>query len=233
MSVSIKRFKEGLKSGLPIGIGYFSVSFTFGIIAIGYGLDWWQAVLVSMATVTSAGQFAGIQIMVNPGHYLEMLISQCTINVRYSFMGIALSQKVSSKFKGLYRILFGFMMTDEIFAVASSKNEVTRSFFAGLCILPYIGWSVGTFLGALLGNVLPDRLMSALSVAIYGMFIAIIMPDFKKMKSIKVCVLLAIIISCIFSYCPLLRDISGGISISICAIIVAVVCAIMYPIEQD
>jgi 4-azaleucine resistance transporter AzlC len=119
----MKDFKRGLKVGIPIGLGYLSVSFTFGIIAISYGFTWWEAVLISMTTVTSAGQFAGIGIMTAPGYYLSMLISQLTINVRYSFMSVSLSQKLEDKFRGIKRWLLGFFMTDEIFAVASMRRR--------------------------------------------------------------------------------------------------------------
>ena len=163
----MNNYKRGLAAGIPISLGYLSVSFTFGIMAVSYGLAWWQAVLISMTTVTSAGQFAGIGTMMHPGQYIQMLISQITINIRYSFMSISIGQKADSKFSGIYRWLLGFMMTDEIFAVASQEESVTRSFFAGLSTLPYIGWAVGTLLGAILGSVLPDRVMSALSLAIY------------------------------------------------------------------
>lgn len=223
---------RGLKAGIPIGLGYLSVSFTFGIMAVSYGLSWWQALVISMATVTSAGQFAGIGVMFHPGQYLEMLISQLTINVRYSFMSISLSQKTDEKFKGIYRWLLGFMMTDEIFAVASAEKEVSRSFFAGLATIPYIGWSAGTLIGALLGNVLPQRLMSALSLAIYGMFVAIVMPGLKESKAVVVVVILAVVLSSLFYYVPFLAQISSGLSISICAIVAALVGAILFPIKE-
>ena len=226
-------FSRGVKAGLPIGLGYFSVSFTFGIMAVSYGLAWWQAVLISMTTVTSAGQFAGIGIMIHPGHYLEMLISQLTINVRYSFMSISLSQKMDKHFRGIYRWIFGFMMTDEIFAVASQEKAVTRSFFAGLCVLPYAGWSLGTLLGAILGNILPDRLMSALSLAIYGMFVAIVVPEMKQAKAVTIVVCLSIGLSCIFCYMPGFNQISSGLSISICAIIAALIGAVLFPVTDD
>lgn len=227
----MKTFQKGLKAGIPIGLGYFSVSFTFGIMAISYGISWWQAVLISMTTVTSAGQFAGINIMVYPGHYIEMLISQLTINIRYSFMSISLSQKANKKFSGIYRWLLGFMMTDEIFAVASQEKEVSRSFFAGLSVIPYIGWTAGTLTGALLGNILPHRLMSALSLAIYGMFVAIVVPEMKKRRVVIVVVLLSLLLSCLFYYVPGLNSISSGLSISICAIIAAAAGAILFPVE--
>ena len=224
---------RGLKAGIPIGLGYLSVSFTFGIMAASYGFYWWQAVLISMLTVTSAGQFAGIGVMLAPGQYIEMLISQLTINVRYSFMSISLSQKTDSKFQGIYRWLLGFMMTDEIFAVASTEKEVGRAFFAGLSTLPYLGWTLGTLAGALLGNVLPERIMSALSLAIYGMFVAIVVPDMKKEKAVALVVLFAFVLSSLFYYVPGLNQISSGLSISICAILAAVAGALLFPVKEE
>ena len=226
-------FKKGFRAGFPIGLGYLSVSFTFGLMAVSYGFTWWEALIISMTTVTSAGQFSGITTMLLPGQYVSMLISQLTINVRYSFMSISLSQKLDEKFKGIYRLLFGFMMTDEIFAVASQEENVTRSFFAGLCVLPYLGWRLGTLLGALLENVLPDRLMSALSVAIYGMFVAIVVPEMKKSKAVIFVVIIALLLSCFFTYIPLLADISSGLSISICAIAAAIIGAILFPVKEE
>ena len=148
-------------------------------------------------------------------------------------MSISLSQKTDKKFCGIYRWLFAFMMTDEIFAVASQEKSVKRSFFAGLCVCPYLGWTMGTLFGALLGNVLPERLMSALSLAIYGMFVAIVVPEMKKAKSVVVVVVIAFLLSCMFRYLPLLQNVSGGLSISICAILAAVIGAWLFPIEED
>ncbi len=226
-------YMRGLRFGIPIGLGYLSVSFTFGIMAVSYGLSWWQAVLISMTTVTSAGQFAGIGVMLNPGQYIEMLVSQLTINVRYSFMSVSLSQKVDGRFGGIYRWLLGFMMTDEIFAVASSEETVTRSFFAGLSTLPYLGWTAGTLIGALLGNILPHRLMSALSLAIYGMFVAIVVPQMRTRKTVMFVVIMAIVLSCLFYYVPFLSHISTGLSVSICAISAAVLGAVMFPVKEE
>jgi len=224
---------RGVKAGIPIGLGYLSVSFTFGIIAISYGFVWWQAVLISMVTVTSAGQFSGIGTMLHPGQYLEMLISQLTINIRYSFMSISLSQKVDEKFRGIWRWVFGFMMTDEIFAVASAQNSVSRSFFAGLMTTPYLGWTLGTLAGALLGNVLPARLMSALGLAIYGMFVAIVMPGMKESKAVVIVVLIAVGLSSLFYYVPMLSKVSSGLAISICAIVAALVGAALFPVKEE
>ena len=229
----MSNFKRGFLAGFPIGLGYLSVSFTFGIMAVSYGLTWWQATLISMTTVTSAGQFAGIGTMLYPGQYIEMLVSQLTINVRYSFMSISLSQKTDEKFKGIWRWLFGFMMTDEIFAVASTEKEVSRSFFAGLMTTPYLGWSLGTLIGALLGNVLPHRLMSALSLAIYGMFVAIVMPGMKESRAVVMVVLLALGLSSLFYYVPVLSQVSSGLAISICAIVAALAGAALFPVKEE
>ena len=228
----MENYKRGLTVGIPIALGYLSVSFTFGIMAVSYGLSWWQAVLISMTTVTSAGQFAGIGIMMHPGQYFQMLISQITINIRYSFMSISVGQKADSRFSGISRWILGFMMTDEIFAVASQEDSVSRSFFAGLSTLPYIGWAVGTLIGAILGSILPDRLMSALSLAIYGMFVAIVIPEMKKSRAVVFVVLLALVLSCMFYYVPFLSRISSGITITVVAIVAAVIGSLLFPVAH-
>lgn len=226
-------FIRGLKAGIPIGMGYLSVSFTFGIMAVSYGFSWWQAVLISMTNLTSAGQFAGIGIMLAPGRYIEMLITQLTINIRYSFMSISLSQKVDGRFKGISRWILGFGTTDEIFAVSITEEKVTRSFYGGLIVIPYIGWTMGTLIGAVLGNILPHRLISALGLAIYGMFVAIVIPEMKKAKAVVYVVLLSLIISSMFYYLPLLNKVSGGLAISICAIVSAAVGAFLFPVSGE
>lgn len=223
---------RGLKAGIPIGLGYLSVSFSFGIMAVSMGFYWWQAVLISMTCVTSAGQLAGIGIMISPGQYLQMLISQLTINIRYSFMSISLSQKTDPKFKGIYRWLYGFLITDEIFGVASMEKSVSRSFMSGLYIMPYLGWTFGTLFGALLGNILPHAIMSALCLAMYGMFVAIVAPPSKEYKPLWTVVLLTLLLSAAQFYLPLLKEIPSGLAVCIVAIIAAVVGAKFFPIEE-
>lgn len=228
-----KDFKEGLKSGLPIGLGYLSVSFAFGIMSIESGLYWWQALLISMTTLTSAGQLAGIGIMCLPHMYIEMLVNQITINIRYAFMSVSLSQKVDSKFKGVFKGLLGFFIADETFGVAVSKDCVTRSFFFGLGIGPYVGWVLGTLIGTLLGQIFPNVVMNALSIAMYGMFIAIILPPCKKdFKTIFV-VILAAVISILIYFVPYLSKLFGGLAISAAAVIAAVIGAIFLPIVEE
>ena len=229
----MKQFIRGVRSGIPIGLGYLSVSFSFGILAVSYGLTWWQAVVISMTTLTSAGQLAGIEVMLAPAQYVQMLISQLTINIRYSFMSVSLSQKVEKSFCGVKRWLLGFFMTDEVFAVAAAQNEVSAKFFAGLAVFPYVGWTLGTLFGSLLGNILPDSVMNALCIAIYGMFIAIVAPVTKKSKPLMAVVALSVVLSCAFFYLPLLKEVSSGIAISVCAVVAAVFGAVFFPIKED
>jgi predicted branched-subunit amino acid permease len=204
-------------------------------MAVSMGFHLWQAVIISMTTLTSAGQLSGIQTMMMPGQYAEMLISQATINVRYSFMSIALSQKTDKKFRGIWRLLLGFFMTDEIFAVASTEKSVSRIYFLGLATTPYFGWAIGTLLGALLGNLLPTMLMSALCIAIYAMFVAIVVPQTKEEKPLLLIVGISVILSAAFHYMPYLKDVSAGLAISICAIAAAIFGAVFFPkpIEED
>jgi 4-azaleucine resistance transporter AzlC len=229
----MKQYLRGLRLGVPVGLGYLSVSFTFGIMAVSLGFSWWQAVLISMVTLTSAGQLAGIQVMVNPYQYVTMLVSQLTINMRYSFMSISLSQRVSPSFKGIKRWLLGFFMTDEIFAIASQEEKVEPKLFLGIATTPWIGWTLGTLLGSLIGNVLPEIVMCALCLAIYGMFLAIVIPPAKKSKPILIVVIISAILSCILYYVPLFNSIPSGISISICAILASLIGALLFPIENE
>lgn len=224
-------YKKGLKAGIPIGLGYLSVAFSFGIMAIGASLSWWQALIISMLTLTSAGQLAGIGIMPYPGRYLEMLIAQSTINIRYSFMSISLSQKTDSKFKSIFKWLFGFFVTDEIFAVAISQEKVSRSYFGGLVTLPYFGWAIGTLIGAVVGNILPEIIMSALCLAMYGMFIAVLVPKAKEDKKVIIAILIAIMFGVLLYYVPILKQVPQGIAISVSAVVAALICAFVFPKE--
>ncbi|MBQ8572075.1 MAG: AzlC family ABC transporter permease [Ruminococcus sp.] len=229
----MKDFKKGLKAGIPVGLGYLSVSFAFGIMAVSLGFKWWQAVLISMTNLTSAGQLAGIEIMINPAQYIDMLLSQITINIRYSFMSVSLSQKVTTQFSGIKRWILGFFMTDEIFAVAANEKEVSVKFFSGLTVFPYLGWAMGTLLGSVLGNVLSAVIMNALCLAIYGMFVAIVAPKAKESLSLLLVVGIAIALSCAFYYLPFLSTVSSGLAICICAIAAAIFGAIAFPVKEE
>ena len=225
-------FIDGFKAGLPIGLGYLSVSFTFGIMSVSSGLYWWQAVLISMLNLTSAGQLAGINIMIHPAQYLQMVFSQLTINIRYSFMAVSLSQKTDDSITRANSFFYGAFITDEIFGVAVTRESVNKHYFRGIIILPYIGWALGTLLGAILGNVLPDILLNSLNIALYAMFIAIVIPEAKKSFAISAVSLIAIALSCLFNFVPVLSYVSSGIAICICAIAATCIGAILFPIRE-
>ena len=220
---------EGVKDGLPIGLGYLSVSFTFGILAVSKGLSWLQASLISLFNVTSAGQVAGLNIMVTAGGILAMVISQIVINLRYSLMGIALSQKADKTMTPLLRILLAYGLTDEIFGVAVCKKyEFGAKYFFGLTILPIIGWVAGTTIGAVLGKVFPDFLTNALAIGIYGMFVSIVLPKTKHDKVILSGSLVSCIISCLFFFTPVLAEhVSQGFAIIIAAVVSALLAVLL------
>ena len=227
-------FTTGLRDGIPIALGYLAVSFSFGIAAVAAGLSPLEAILISMTNLTSAGQFAGIGIITAGGSYFELALSQFVINLRYSLMGISLSQKLDKSFTSPKRAVLGHALTDEFFGVRVSRTKpVTPLYFLGLATLPYIGWSLGTALGAVFGELLNPTLRDALSVAIYGMFIAIIIPEAKNSLKTAFIILLAVAISCVICYVPVFGFISDGFSIIICAVIASVIGALLFPVKED
>ncbi len=206
-----QRFLQGVKHGLPIGLGYLSVSFAFGMQCVENGLTVLQALLISMTNLTSAGQLAGLQVMIASSSLIEMALTQFIINLRYALMGLSLGQKLGPTMNTARRMFFSFANTDEIFAVASAQPEkLHHRYLYGLMLMPYIGWSLGTFLGAAAGQILPEFVCSALGIAIYGMFLAIILPPARQEKSVRAVVLIAVVISLIFICLPALKVVSGG-----------------------
>lgn len=233
----MRRFSEftrGLKGGLPICMGYLGVSFAFGIFAVEKGLGIMEAVLISMTNLTSAGQFAAVPIIAGGGTLIELILGQIIINLRYTFMSVALSQKLDKRVNLLDRLIISFANTDEIFAVAVSNSEdVGKSYLYGLIITPYIGWSLGTLIGATMGAILPHIVVSALGIAIYAMFAAIVVPRMKEEKNMLLCVLFSVVLSCIFYYAPILKTIPQGFVITVCAITASAVFAYFRPIGDD
>ncbi len=226
-------FMQGLRHGIPICLGYLSVSFAFGIFTINQGFAVWQAVLISMVNVTSAGQLAGVPIIAGHLPFVEMALSQLVINLRYALMSVSLSQKLDSSVTFLDRFVIAFMNTDEVFAVASGqKGNVSRWYMFGLISMPYVGWAVGTALGALAGNILPQVLTNALGIAIYGMFIAIIIPPAKKSGAVAGVVVLSSLMSTAFKFVPALQGITGGFVIIICAIVSSALFAFAAPVTE-
>ena len=227
-------FKRGIKDGLPIGLGYLPVSFAFGVQASILCVPALISVLISMTNLTSAGQLAGLSIVAVCGPVLEIVITQLVINSRYALMSLALSQKVDDSFSLPMRLITGAFITDEIFAVAASKKGLinTRYFF-GLIFLPYVFWAVGTALGALAGNILPQSVTNALGIALYAMFIAIIIPPAVKERGVLFVVGLSSAISCAFYFIPGLEKVSSGFSIIIAAVAASLVAAAVFPVKDE
>ena len=227
-------FKKGLLDGLPIGLGYLSVSFAFGIFAVNSGLTAAEASLISMTCMTSAGQLAAVPILTAGGSLLELIVSQIIINLRYSLMSISLSQKLGEDVSAADRFAIAFFNTDEIFAVASSQpGQVSRAYMYGLGVLPWVGWAGGTIAGALAGNILPTIVTSSLGVAIYGMFIAIVLPVARQERPVALCVLIAVALSCAFAWIPVLQRIPGGFTVILCAVTASAVMALLAPIPGE
>ena len=226
-------FSDGLKDGIPIGLGYLSVSFSFGLLAVNMGIPTFFAVLMSLTNLTSAGQFAGIELIAASATILEMIFTQFVINIRYSLMSISISQKVDKSVNILNKLIISFIITDEIFAVASSKeHDISKQYMYGLGIMPIIGWTSGTLIGAVAGGFLPLTLRLALGVALYAMFIAIVVPEIKKSKEVAIVVLISVCLSCLFKFVPFLKHISGGFAMIICAIVASLIGALAFPIKE-
>lgn len=227
---SINSFIKGFKDGIPIGLGYLSVSIAFGMAAVNMGLPIWAAVLISLTNLTSAGQFAGIGLITAGASFLEMALAQLVVNSRYALMSLALSQKVDESVHKLHRLLLSFGITDEVFAVASGQPaNIGKGYMYGLITVPYWGWALGTLIGAAAGTFFPAPIRSALNIAIYGMFIAIILPPAKTSRPVAVVLLVAVALSFLLRYAPMLSSLSGGLVIVICAVVAAAVGALLFP----
>ena len=227
-------FRKGLRDGLPICLGYLSVSFAYGMMAVEGGLPVWAAVLISMTNLTSSGQVAGTSLIFAGGSLLEIGITTFVINIRYMLMSLSLSQKIETGMSTLARSILSFGNTDEVFAVAmQQRGRIPSQYLAGLILTPYFGWAVGTLLGAACTGILPASVRSALGIAIYGMFIAIIIPPARKSSAILITVILATGISCVFTFTPVLKQLSSGWVIIICAVLAAGFAAYRFPIDVE
>ena len=227
-------FLRGLRAGIPIGLGYFAVSFTFGMEAVRGGLSVWHAVLISLLNLTSAGQFAGLDIILASGPFIEMAASQLIINLRYCLMSFSLSQKIEKKAARGHRFAVAFGVTDEIFGVsAAQEGEVSPYFNYGVMCVAIPGWTIGTLVGAVCGQILPAFIMSALGIAVYGMFLAIIIPPSKKSKPVLFAVLGGMAISTLLTYVPVINQISSGFAIIIATVIAAGAAALLFPLREE
>ena len=224
----------GLRDGIPIALGYLSVSFAFGIFATGSGLSVLEAVLISAFNVTSAGQLAAVPIIASGGAFIELALSQFIINLRYALMSVSLSQRLGDSVRIRDRFLISFMNTDEVFAVAVSKDaRVGRKYMMALIATPFAGWLLGTLLGAVAGSILPPVIVSAFGIAIYAMLIAIVIPEARSKGAVALCALLSVALSCAFYFIPILNGVPSGFVIIICAVSVSVLFALLAPLPDD
>lgn len=227
-------YRAGLSRGLPVAVGYFSVSFGFGAMAVSQGLRALDATLISLTNLTSAGQFAGLTVIVAAAGLWEMVLTQLIINSRYALMSLALSQRMGQQVGVLPRLLIAFFNTDEIFALAMARKEpLTVPFLLGLGTLPILGWTLGTLCGAVAGSVLPTSIGTAMGVMLYGMFIAIVVPPAKNSRSVLLAVGLSALLSCCFAWIPMLKAVSSGVAIVICTVAASAVCAAVFPVKEE
>ena len=232
MSINKKWYKKGLRDGIPIALGYFAVAFTLGIVAKKAGLTAFQAGLATGLTNASAGGYAGFTLIAAGAGYLEVALTELIVNARYLLMSCALSQKLSPDTSVLHRILVAFDVTDEIFGISVSVSGTLNPFYNyGAMTVAIPGWTLGTVFGVITGNILPQSLVSALGVGLYGMFLAIIIPPARKEKGVLAAVLIAAALSTVFEY--VLKTVSGGFAIIICSVIAAVICAVLFPVPEE
>ncbi len=226
--MAVSSFRRGLVHGIPIAMGYLSVSFGFGIKAIRLGLPVWAAIGISLTNLTSAGQVAGVEIIAAAGTMVEMIITQLVINIRYALMGISLSQKLDGSFTTGKRMLLSFGITDEVYAMAASQpGLIGAPYMAGLIITPIIGWTSGTALGTLAGELLPTMITDALGLLLYGMFLAIILPPAREDRRILLVILFAAAFSCLFRYA--MPWLSSGFAVIISALFASAAGAWLFP----
>ena len=227
-------FKKGIKDGIPIFLGYLAVSFTFGIAAKNAEISVGEAVLMSASNLTSAGQFAALDVIAGSASYFEMAFTQLIINLRYCLMSSALSQKISHKMPFFHRFIMSFGVTDEIFGLSVNVQGKISPFYSyGIMSVAIPGWTFGTLLGIISGSLLPERILSALSVALYGMFIAVIIPAARKSKIIAGIVVVSMLLSLAFTKIPVLSNISSGFRIIILTVVIAGIAAFLFPIKEN
>ena len=229
-----QEFLDGIRDGIPICLGYFSVSMAFGLTAVLSGIPIWAAVVISLTNLTSAGQFAGMNLIAAQGALVEIGLTTLIINIRYFLMSISVSQKVEQKMSMKERMAVAFGITDEIFAVSMQRDhELTTAYMAGLILTPVLGWTGGTFVGAAATSLMPPILSNAFGIALYGMFIAIIVPPAREHKNVLFAVVLAVVASVACKYLPVVKNLSSGWTIILITVIVCMIAAWLFPVEES
>lgn len=227
----MEKFKEGFKAGIPIGLGYFAVAFSMGILAASAGLSPFQGFLASALITASAGENAALIAIREAVPYIQIAMITVVANIRYVLMSFALSQKISPETKMVHRFLLGFWLTDEFFALAIQQDPYCDPFYSyGAISFAWPCWAIGTGLGVAMGNILPARIVSALSVALFGMFLAIIIPPAKKSKPIAILIVISFILSYLLSRFSSLSESSATILLTV---LISSFAAIAFPVKGD
>ncbi len=227
-------FIKGLRDGIPISLGYLAVAFTLGIAAKNAGFTAFQAALASLTNNASAGQFAGFTLAAAGAGYLELAVMELIVNARYLLMSCALSQKLSPETSILHRLLVSAGVTDEIFGVSMSAPGKLNPFYTiGLLAIASPGWASGTYLGVLMGNLLPVNVVRALSVGLYGMFLAVIVPPARKSKVLAGVILISMAASFAFAKLPLISELSTGNRTILLTVLIAGGAAALFPVKEE
>ena len=227
-------FLRGVRDGIPIMLGYAAVGFTLGIAARNAGLTAFQAGLASFLNNASAGEKAGFTVIAAGEGYLAMAVMMLIINARYLLMSCALSQKISPETGLIPRLIIGFEVTDEIFGVQMNVPGMINPWYTyGVISMALPGWSLGTYFGVLMGNVLPARVVSALSVGLYGMFLAIIIPPARKSRILAGIVEISMAASFAFASLPVLASVSAGMRVIILTVIISAAAAMLFPVKDE
>ncbi len=227
-------FFQGVRDGIPIALGYFAVAFSLGIAARNAGLTPFQGFFASTLCVASAGEYALLTMIGAGATYLETAILTLITNARYFLMSCALSQRIDPKMKNVHRYTVGAVVTDEIFGITIARpGFLEPAYNYGAIAVSVPGWAIGTALGILMGNLLPLRVVSALSVALYGMFLAIIIPPAKKEKAVALCVIAGFVLSWLFGALPALAAISPGTRTILLTLAVAGAAALLFPVKEE
>ena len=229
-----KDYLDGLRDGLPIGLGYFAVAFSLGIAARGAGLSAWQGLIASLLCNASAGEYALFTLIGAGASYLELALVTLITNARYLLMSCALSQRISPQMKNYHRYLFGALITDEFFGINIARpGYLEPVYYYGAISVATPLWAVGTALGIVMGNLLPGRIVSALSVALYGMFLAIIIPPARQNRVVAACVALGFGLSWLFSALPALSAVSSGSRTILLTLLIAGGAALLFPRGEE
>ncbi len=227
-------FRKGLKDGLPIALGYFAVAFSLGIVAKKAGLDPLQGFISSFLNHASAGEYAQFTVILSDAAYLEMAIVIFITNIRYLLMSCSLSQRLAPNTPLRHRLLVGFSITDEIFGISiAQKGKLNPYYPYGAAAIALPLWSTGTAMGIMAGNILPPSVVSALSVALYGMFLAIIIPPAKKSKVVFAVVAVSFTLSFAMANINLFSRLSESMRIVILTVVISAAAAIMFPVKDE